>query len=78
MNQTHSPTHQPPAADTWCRDCSGDGTVFVEVTGGRFNLREQQWYPHEVAEPCDRCHGTGRIWIEELSETELEALHEHS
>lgn len=49
-----------------CPDCDGDGTVLVEVTGGRFNSHEQQWFPAERLETCDTCSGSGTVYASDM------------
>ena len=42
-----------------CPSCRGDGQVsFLRA---RFDSRQMQYYPHEVARPCDECGGVGHV-----------------
>lgn len=46
-----------------CNACDGEGSVEVEVRGGRWNPHAQggMWEPDYVRRDCERCDGTGRL-----------------
>jgi hypothetical protein len=47
-----------------CTHCGGDKVVTV-VTGGRFSMAQEQWYPDEHEEVCTVCDGTGSEFVED-------------
>lgn len=40
-----------------CPDCGGEGRVFQEVSGGRWNSYIGTWEPDEYEVPCETCGG---------------------
>lgn len=46
-------------------DCE-NGQVLVEVSGGRFDSRQGQWFPAEQVEVCKTCSGTGEVYASEM------------
>lgn len=48
-----------------CPDCD-DGTVLVEVTGGRWDPGLGGWLPDERLEACGTCSGSGEVYASEM------------
>lgn len=57
-----------------CPDCDGEGVVYEEVAGGRWNPGLGTWEPDERRVSCDRCGGRGDVDVDELTPAEAEAL----
>ena len=47
-----------------CPCCDGEGTIEVEVSGGRWDRSVGGFYPDEVTKTCPKCHGYGEKEVE--------------
>jgi len=53
-------TITPPLdAVTPCPACAGEGYLIYVGSPGRYDLRQEAWFPSETLEPCPTCRGTG-------------------
>ena len=51
----------------YCDNCGGEGTVTY-TGSGYFSSAQEQWYPDEYQDACDKCNGTGYQYMEDEDE----------
>lgn len=58
----------PLSAYEPCPACAGEGYQIHVGAPGRYDLRQEAWFPSETLEPCPACHGTGIDLTDEAHE----------
>ncbi len=44
-----------------CSLCEGAGEVYTRVSGGSFDMQQEQWFPDEQTHTCPKCKGEGEL-----------------
>lgn len=48
----------------YCDNCGGEGAVTY-TGSGYFSSAQEQWYPDEYQDACDKCNGSGFVYSDD-------------